>query len=1152
MEAPSLNYFHLPSSPVEVNHLVKTDYHRGMRMVQASLNAQRACNEAIIFVYGLTGAGKTSSLNHLFNSEIIPKSKKGTSDTNSVSEYISVMNSPEWEVANLEIGFIDLPGWADTTGDRQDARNLAAIEQFTIGHRHLGSKMYKCYPNIIMLVFNVMDERLGGPESSAAKMLRILYELDIVDIKRPNVVVVLTHAMSIPPVNFAESLRDTERCVKGLTKTYLKVEATVVYLENNASGFLLKKEGEWTVLADGTLQPKNLFDKMMDLMGDCGDEVGIEAVRLYFQNRGSNKPMMKRSISTDCISKTSEDQWRAIIIRNVRKMADTEVVRKIKLYQRGHPELTPDRLLPITFELDKAGFTKKSDFESHNIDDVEERLEPYLLNELEKIILMEVFGVRSRTFPELVNSIGRGYDRSAHKFSNPILKQMKKYYITNGVNVPTCMKAVPLEEFIVSCKYEKYDSTKLDPINISQLHLECKDEEASCHSKLKPVSNWTPLSPVTSEANFFLTDLDTYNFTFTITRSIMNIQLVIYKDLVKLVHDEFIQDINDLPMQFTSHNYEVTDIDNKYHDFFNKYGQYFVLGCDSGGQITGEVHLKCRDTDVVRTKAIIEQYVSTHIATIESTTSKRSDFKFDDELFNMILQTPLTWEGGVKPDFCGNMRDISSAVWHAWVSSLKHKSIILTDIENNLRLIPIYHFASCISKPISDQLKTCISVINPEMQLFDGELYIEENMTIEGTIHSEEYLPRSRTLSVVKHDKSGKVAMTREYASELACTGTSDHSKGGFPGCAKVQKRGLNARPVEVDIKTIKPGDHILCVNSKGDVLYKTVEYMKSEENMQVQYLTLSDEMNRVTIGYKHLVYHGTLTSTTTADNMKLGSTIFYVEKAARVATKARLRNKGYTTEIGNYVPIMEKDGNIIVNGIVCGNPDNCFPGNACVVLKGGDRVRMDELKIGDYVLSIHPTTYKPVYSKVYLWAHRDTHITATFLHITHPHGHIHISANHLILTGDNKRPVPARQLRVGDTIHFLSPPSSSSLSHQQEEEEGKQKERGNSHTLISVPVLHIDTCTHKGYYAPFTNNGLIVVDNIAASVYSHISAHSSNWLWHSVTSGMVHQFGMHRVGQCVLTPVRVGCKLDVGGVLSQLMDTHTHIHKYCQWLLKL
>ena len=110
----------------------------------------------------------------------------------------------------------------------------------------------------------------------------------------------------------------------------------------------------------------------------------------------------------------------------------------------------------------------------------------------------------------------------------------------------------------------------------------------------------------------------------------------------------------------------------------------------------------------------------------------------------------------------------------------------------------------------------------------------------------------------------------------------------------------------------------------------------------------------------------------------------------------------------------------LAVDQVLIGDIQTCFPGNATVLLRGGKRVRMDELKIGDYVLSIHPTTFKPVYSKVYLWAHRDIHNTTTFLHITHPHGHLHISANHLILSGDDKTPIPAHQLRVGDSIHFM------------------------------------------------------------------------------------------------------------------------------------
>ena len=1135
MKASTTNYFPLPSSPIEVNHMMGTNYHPGMKMVQASLNAQRACNEAIIIVYGLTGEGKTSSLNHLFGSEIIPKSKKETSDTSSVTEFISVMNSPQWEVTNLEIGFIDLPGWGDNRGDRQDARNLAAIEQFTIGHRHLGTQMYKCYPNIILIVFNVMNERMEGPESSAAKMLRMLKELDIVDIKHPNVVVILTHAMSLPPLKFVEELSNIERRVKILTKTFLKVEANVVYLENNASGFMLKKDGDWTVLVDNTLQPKNVFDSMIDLMTRCGDEVGVEAVRLYFGERGSNPPIKRRIVESDSVSTASEEKWRAIVIKNVSKTSDTEVTRKIKLYQGKHPALSNDRFIPLIFELDKAGFTKVTDFEFLNIDHVEDRVEPYLLNELDKNVLMDVFGVESRTFPDLVNSVGRGYDRALHDFRASILKPMKDYFISNGVNVPTCMRAIPLEEFIVSCEYQKSESVEIQP-NISMLHLESDKDESACQSKIKPASPWTAISPVTSDEKYLLTDIETYNFTFTITRTIMNIQFVIGKDLLKQVSEEFIQDVNHLSV-----NPESSDVNSMYKEFFIKYGQYFVLGCDSGGKVTGEFRLKTREEDLTRTKAIIEQCVTTQINTVQATTIK-SGYQFDVELVNQILQAPLFWEGGIKPEFCENIRDINRAIWHGWISSLKQKPIILTDIAHNLRLIPINSFVSCISKPISEQLKKVISVLNPDMQFFDGELRMEDTIN---TSYTPGSIRRGRGESI-KPDPTA-TPKTRESASQQADTGNYDYSKGGFPGCAKVMKRASNGKPTQVEINTIEIGDFVLCVD-RGNVLYKKIIHMQMEEIKSVQYLLLSDHKYTVAIGYRRKVVQGSLTSSTIANDLKLGAEIFSVESGATKVASTRFRVKGYTCELGNYAPKVEDKANIIVNNIVCGEEEEaaCFPGNATVVLRGGERVRMDELKIGDYVLSIHPTTYKPVYSKVYLWAHRDPHITATFLHITHPRGHLHISANHLILTGDNNTPVPAHQLRVGDSINLLYEQNNNN-------DNKKEKERGDSHTLISVHVLHIHTCTQLGYYTPFTNNGLIVVDNIATSVYCQFSTYSqsetsSTWLCHTLTRGLVQQFGMHRVGQCVLTPVRVGCKLGMGSVLSRQMDTHSHIHKYCQW----
>ena len=1149
MVTHSMDYFQLPSSPIEVNRMMGAEYHEGMRMVQASLNAQRACNEAIIFVYGLSGAGKTSSLNHLFGSEIIPKSKKGTSDTHAVSEFTAVMNSLKWRVTNLEIGFIDLPGWGDTHGYVQDARNLAAIEQFTIGHRHLGNRLYKCYPNIILIVFNAMDERLEGPESNAAKMLRMLGELAIVDIKNPNVVVVLTHAMSLPPNTFKESLTDIERCIKTITKAFLKVEATVVYVENNPAGFGMEKQGEWTVLKDGTLQPKNLFDAMINLMDNCGDEVGVEAVRLYFDDRGLNKPIEVRKVETISVPRINEDQWRASIIRNNKKLVDTEVVRKIKVYLRDHQEIHKDRLLPLSFELDRAGFTHKVNFHSLNVDEVESRLEPYLLNDFEKRILMEVFGVRSRTLPDLVNSVGKGFDIEYHCFRHRILKPTTDYYITNGVNIPTCMKAVPLEELTVDCRLVEHTDGDIS-ITKSKPPVLHNESMGSSQPRLKPVT-LCPISPITLSGNFFPYELGIYRFTFTITRNIMNIQYVLGKEIVTQLSSEFIQDINELPLKNTISDDDAVVVNDPYEQFFKKYGQYLVMGCNSGGLITGELNVRCREQDKIPTKAIIQQYVKTYLATLQSTTVK-SDHKFEDELFNNILHAPLTWEGGIKSEFCENLQDISSELWRAWVNSLKQRSNILTNEDDYLRLIPIYNFVGYISKPISEQLKVALSVLCPRIQIFDTELTIEETPAMEQSVHREGFShPRRRTMSRARETGS-MPTLTRGGAASEADTGTSDISKGGFPGNAKVWKRGANARPIEVDMHMVSEGDYLLCANTEGEVNYQLVKEMKKEKSKPVDYLKISDDVNVVTIGYRHSVIKGSLSNATVAEKLKLGNKIFSVACKANEVKATKVTTIGLVTEVGNYVPIMDR-GNIIVNGIVCEKPEDCFPGNASVELRGGERVRMDALKIGDYVLSIHPTTGKPVYSRVYLWAHRDPHITATFLHITHPHGHLHISARHLILSGDQRRPVPADQLRVGDSIHFISP----CLSKQ--EKEGEGEERGDSHTLISVPVLHIQTCTQVGYYAPFTNNGLIVVDGIAASVYTNLSTHSqsdssSSWLWsgvwHSVTSGLVQQFGMQRVGQCVLTPVRVGCKLGMGSVLSQQMDTNAHIHKYCQWLL--
>lgn len=53
------------------------------------------------------------------------------------------------------------------------------------------------YPNIVMIVLSIMENRLSEQNSNFAKMLKGLRTLNVVDAQKSNVVVVLTHASSI-------------------------------------------------------------------------------------------------------------------------------------------------------------------------------------------------------------------------------------------------------------------------------------------------------------------------------------------------------------------------------------------------------------------------------------------------------------------------------------------------------------------------------------------------------------------------------------------------------------------------------------------------------------------------------------------------------------------------------------------------------------------------------------------------------------------------------------------------------------------------------------------------------------------------------------------------------------------------------------------
>ena len=922
-------YLNLPSSLHDVQKLVLSGIeHQGITMVGNSLRAHRSSNKAIIFLYGITGSGKSSTLNHLFNTKDMLEVSEVKSCTKDVAEYVVTMSSDDYKLNNLEIGFIDTPGWNDTSGTLQDAVNLASVTKFLQQHPLLNSKWHSLFPNIVLIVVSACDKRLGGESSDCAHMLRALSKLHVVDQSRPNVVFVLTNASSVPKGRYNDFKKSKTDHIQVLCRQYLGISAPVVWIENDFVGHGLEKKGDWTILNDMEKQPLNLFEAMISLLKESRDDIGLEAVRLCFSGNCSNlsNPKLNLRIPGRTVGKIAnkevelndkETNWYLDLLKELETLVNTEVTQKLREYTNSHRDVVRfEEMVPLLIYLQKAGIKKLPELETRTLQEIETLLKPFLINRTDKFILLEVFKVQYKSYLNIVQVVGCGYNDENNATSAirifDTLDCEFKYNI--GIYIPRCIDATPIHKTQITCT-----------------EIEQPAHEMDTHD--------TEVIP----ARVFRFKIVHNLYTFRTNKYLAKIAL----------NQQFVTSIASLPKSALDDNDTVY---TAYRDFFTLYGNLEIYSVIVSGRISGCVTINNNEdkkTIAHQIRAVLEKKI-TEIKEDSYQEESILEVNFDVE------NVPLEFAGGDPSHYCPTLNQFSHGKWNAWINSIQSNPIFNP---NCYGMSPIYKLVKMVDNVKGNEMKIAYE------KIYSGDVILVPDVEDDSFVNLEDAKSRTEAVDI--------------------------------------------ARP-----------------------------------------------------------------------SMKENTT------------------------------------------------NACFPGNASVELRG-ERVRMDALKIGDYVLSIHPTTGKPVYSRVYLWAHRDPHITATFLHITHPHGHLHISAHHLILSGDQRRPVPADQLRVGDSIHFISP----CLSKQEKEGEGEREERGDSHTLISVPVLHIQTCTQVGYYAPFTNNGLIVVDGIAASVFS-------------VTDQSMAQIPYFQtIGQFLFYPMRLLSKLGLVSTVGTYLDKETKIHKYAQFL---
>lgn len=194
--------------------------------------------------------------------------------------------------------------------------------------------------------------------------------------------------------------------------------------------------------------------------------------------------------------------------------------------------------------------------------------------------------------------------------------------------------------------------------------------------------------------------------------------------------------------------------------------------------------------------------------------------------------------------------------------------------------------------------------------------------------------------------------------------------------------------------------------------------------------------------------------------------------------------------------------------------PNICFPAEATVRLDDGRLKRMDDLAIGDLVQTVDEAG-AIVSSPVYVMAHAEKSGMYQFMRITTSSSHnLIISPKHYIYVADEEHPgewsnrisIPAGKIKVGDQVWVVSDKNvSTNISH----------------------VVRVEKIFKEGIFSPLTLTGSIVVDDVAASVYSnmlgkesvmHILCSVGRVLW-NVFPGFCHW--MHARGWA--SPVSMG-----------------------------
>ncbi|RUS19264.1 hypothetical protein BC937DRAFT_87754 [Endogone sp. FLAS-F59071] len=426
--------------------------HIGIRMALRSKTANRSIQNPVIILFGITGAGKSITINKLFGAELCPTGDT-KSTTKEVTEYYVEIPSKRSGIENLRLSVIDTPGYGDADeGPAGDAKHAVCLQHFFDTHTSFSKQnLEPVFPSAILIICSLTDTRIKGQASNFAKMLwsiRLTVLDRAIDLYTPNVVFVLTNLGKVNPNKLKQKLTEWEDVITSMAECILGVDnITIVPVENIPEECNYKKSGDFYIQPDKALFPYNLFNALITTTEAARDPVGREAISLYFSNRGSAKVTEVSGIAFKDIENDENKAKVNKLLKELERIASGSQQSEIwKLVDDAAKQLNfndGDLFKAHCFAtlLDIKGFSSKEELPS----DLVTFLDGMSINPKLMALMNDLLGNKLQDLTQQL--VGNGYNVKEDKKTNMTIFELDNCeHFAFGIRLPNCIEAAKHRE----------------------------------------------------------------------------------------------------------------------------------------------------------------------------------------------------------------------------------------------------------------------------------------------------------------------------------------------------------------------------------------------------------------------------------------------------------------------------------------------------------------------------------------------------------------------------------------------------------------------------------------------------------------------------------------------------------------------------------